>query len=425
MLIFILCFGSTVVLASTTNGTIGASYTSILLDNDAGLWVSGETDTEKIFWDASSPYDVHVTDSDLTGYLWGPGVGWISLNCSNTSSCGSSDFKVANTDAGVLSGYAWGENAGWVSFSCANAETNNCASNSNAKVVIDSDGKFSGYAWSQNFGWIKFDCSSVSSCVQTDWRPASVRNQGNNQGGGGGGSSGGGGGVIQSPISNTPPATSTPITPIEFPGCSSSTCKVAPPKVVYPKTQPEPTNVQVQNNSLVIKPEQTGKLEQEIQKFGKIVVDIADKISSKELVITVENKAEQVDLANVNFEGLPKEGLGYIFHIYAKDSDGVLVQKFDKNILITLPLPEVFLGQKVSVFQRPEDSSKWSRVNIQELTETNVVISVDHLSYFLVTFADDQSNVLNNFSLRWLILIIVIILAILTLVRRKNGKNYD
>ena len=141
MLIFILCFGSTVVLASTTNGTIGASYTSILLDNDAGLWVSGETDTEKIFWDASSPYDVHVTDSDLTGYLWGPGVGWISLNCSNTSSCGSSDFKVANTDAGVLSGYAWGENAGWVSFSCANAETNNCASNSNAKVVIDSDGK--------------------------------------------------------------------------------------------------------------------------------------------------------------------------------------------------------------------------------------------------------------------------------------------
>lgn len=406
------------VFASTTNGTIGSSFTSILLDNTAGLWSSGTANTEKIFWDASSPYDVQITDSELTGYLWGPGVGWISLNCSNTSSCGSSDFKVANTDTGVLSGYAWGESTGWISFSCANAETDNCSSNNNAKVTIDSDGKLAGYAWSQNFGWIKFDCSSASSCVQTDWRPASVRNQT------GGGGSGSGGGVIPSPVSNTPPATNTPMAPIEFPGCSDPGCQVAPPKIVFPKTKPEPTNSFIQNNPLVITPEQAGKLEQEVLNFGKIIINVSPKTSPEQLTFIAENNPQQIDLSSVNFQGLPQKGQGYIFHIYAKKSNGVLVQKFDKDILITLPLPEDLRGKKVRVFQRPEDSSEWSPVSIQELTSTDVVISVDHLSYFLVTLADNQSIVPTNFSWFLIILIIVVIFAILTIAKRKKvGSN--
>ena len=413
--------------ASTTDGTVGSSYTSILLDNTAGLWSSGTADTEKIFWDTPSPYDVHITDSELTGYLWGPGVGWISLNCSNTSSCGSSNFKVANTDAGELSGYAWGENTGWISFSCANEETDNCSSNNNAKVTVGSDGKLAGYAWSQNFGWIKFDCSSASSCVQTDWRPASVRNQSSGSGSGGsGGSSGGGGGIIQPTPANTPPVTNTPSIPevITFPGCSGPGCQVVPPKIVFPKTKPEPTNSFIQNNPLVITPEQVGKLEQEVPNFGKIIVNVSPKTSREQLTFIAENNPQQIDLSSVNFQGLPQKGQGYIFHIYAKNSNGVLVQKFDKDILITLPLPEALHEKKVRVFQRPEDSSEWSPVSIQELTSTDVVISADHLSYFLVTLADNQSIVPTNFSWFLIILIIVVIFAILTIAKRKKvGSN--
>jgi hypothetical protein len=327
-------------------------------------------------------------------------------------------MMVANTDTGVLSGYAWGESTGWISFSCANAETDNCSSNNNAKVTIDSDGKLAGYAWSQNFGWIKFDCSSASSCVQTDWRPASVRNQT------GGGGSGSGGGVIPSPVSNTPPATNTPMAPIEFPGCSDPGCQVAPPKIVFPKTKPEPTNSFIQNNPLVITPEQAGKLEQEVLNFGKIIINVSPKTSPEQLTFIAENNPQQIDLSSVNFQGLPQKGQGYIFHIYAKKSNGVLVQKFDKDILITLPLPEDLRGKKVRVFQRPEDSSEWNPVRIQELTSTDVVISVDHLSYFLVTLADNQSIVPTNFSWFLIILIIVVIFAILTIAKRKKvGSN--
>lgn len=180
--------------ASQTNGTIdGFNYTTTLLNNTHNLWSSLLLNTGKIFWNTQDPYNVHVTDSELTGYLWGSGIGWISLSCANTNSCGSYNFKVTNNGEGILRGYAWGENTGWINFSCANTETNNCSTNNNANVSIDSAGNFSGYAWSQNFGWIRFDCGDSTSCVKTDWRPLSVRSTNNNQGGGGGGGGGSGG----------------------------------------------------------------------------------------------------------------------------------------------------------------------------------------------------------------------------------------
>ncbi len=125
------------------------------------------------YFTTNSDKNVTVTSSELTGYIWGENIGWISLNCSNNSSCGDSDFKVSNTTSGVLSGFAWGENAGWVNFGPFD--------NSSAQTVtIDSNGNFDGYAWSQNFGWIQFDCGVVDACVNTSWRHTVVT------GGGGG-----------------------------------------------------------------------------------------------------------------------------------------------------------------------------------------------------------------------------------------------
>lgn len=96
----------------------------------------------------------HVSQTQLTGYVWAENIGWISLSCENTGSCSTVDYDVTNDGAGNLSGYAWGENVGWISFSCEN--TGSCSS-VDYGVTIDEDGEFAGYAWGENIGWINFN----------------------------------------------------------------------------------------------------------------------------------------------------------------------------------------------------------------------------------------------------------------------------
>jgi hypothetical protein len=84
------------------------------------------------------------------------------MNCDNTSSCGTAEYKVEN-DSGVLTGYAWSENTGYIDF---------------AGVTISGE-EFSGYAYSPNVGWISMNCSNTDSCgtvdykVTTTWRRSS------------------------------------------------------------------------------------------------------------------------------------------------------------------------------------------------------------------------------------------------------------
>lgn len=152
-----------VLLASSTDGTIDSVYKYAW--TEAGGWLDFGT----------SEGDVHISDSALTGYAWSANFGWISLNCSNDSSCATVDYKVSNDGAGNLSGYAWGETAGWINFSP-----------SNGGVTINSSGEFLGYGWSDQIGWIIFNCATTSSCgtvdykVKTDWRPRSARPACNN-----------------------------------------------------------------------------------------------------------------------------------------------------------------------------------------------------------------------------------------------------
>jgi len=92
--------------SSTTNGTIDTV--------DRYAW------SENAGWvDFGGLGDIHVTDSALTGYSYGENIGWISLDCSNTDSCSTVDYGVTNDGSGDLSGYAWSENAGWIDFSAA------------------------------------------------------------------------------------------------------------------------------------------------------------------------------------------------------------------------------------------------------------------------------------------------------------------
>lgn len=150
ILFFILLCSTLLVGGSFANAATG---TISVTNKSAKILTSGDA----ILWRTTNGAAVSITDSVLTGDIWGPTIGWIRLNP------GGGQGGVTNTTAGVLGGYAWGENAGWINFAPTQGG-----------VSIDSNGQFDGYAWSQNYGWIQFDCGVVGACVETDWRPSSA-----------------------------------------------------------------------------------------------------------------------------------------------------------------------------------------------------------------------------------------------------------
>ena len=102
------------------------------------------------------------TTSSGTGYAWGENIGWISLNCSNTSSCATVDYKVSNTVSGNLGGYAWSENAGWINFDPGVG----------SDPAISSSGELTGYAWGENIGWInRSEERRVGKECRSRWSP--------------------------------------------------------------------------------------------------------------------------------------------------------------------------------------------------------------------------------------------------------------
>lgn len=166
--------------ASMTLGTVDpnsdGNYKALILNDSLGN--SNTLNFGK--YSTSSSQNITISDTELRGFAWGEGVGWIVMNCLDTSNgcvLANDSFKIVNDGSGNLSGYAWGENTGWVNFGPF--------TNTSISTVKITDGEFggtlgdAGYAWAENFGWIKFDCSSSDSCVETDWGVEE------NQGGGG------------------------------------------------------------------------------------------------------------------------------------------------------------------------------------------------------------------------------------------------
>jgi hypothetical protein len=159
--------------ASIVSGTISATNNTAQVCETTSCVVSATSPVNFGYFTTATSANVTVTDTELTGYIWGKSFGWAVLNCANTTSgCSSTNgnFKVANNYNGTLSGYAWGDNAGWINFGpFVNSAT--------SQVTINSSGQFNGYAWAQNYGWIKFNCSDSNYCVTTDWRPQNTRPQ--------------------------------------------------------------------------------------------------------------------------------------------------------------------------------------------------------------------------------------------------------
>lgn len=95
-----------------------------------------------------------ITDTSITGYLWGDELGWINLAPTGAG-------VTVDPNTGILYGTAFSQSSGWINFRPTNGG-----------VVINANGELSGYAWNGGAygGWIKFDCSDSASCVKTNWR---------------------------------------------------------------------------------------------------------------------------------------------------------------------------------------------------------------------------------------------------------------
>lgn len=93
------------VFASVTDGTIDGTHKYAWGENIG--WINF----------GLSGGNVHVTDSSLSGHGWSDSYGWINLSPSAT-------VKVLNNGEGNLSGYAWGESLGWINFSSVSIDYN-------------------------------------------------------------------------------------------------------------------------------------------------------------------------------------------------------------------------------------------------------------------------------------------------------------
>jgi len=99
------------------------------------------------------PHALSAGGTPLTGYGWSDNIGWISFNCSNTSSCGTSDYGFVVDPGGNMSGYAWSDNIGWISAN--NADTAGCPTAPCSAKISPADGSMSGWlkAIGNGGGW--------------------------------------------------------------------------------------------------------------------------------------------------------------------------------------------------------------------------------------------------------------------------------
>ncbi len=116
--------------------------------------------------------NVYVYADRLVGYATSS-VGAIALNCDSTPNgniCAgpAGNWKVANDINGTLSGWAWSDVVGWISFNCSNTVT--CGTSDYKVTVSSSTSEFAGWAWSDVVGWISFNCSNTVTCGTVDYK---------------------------------------------------------------------------------------------------------------------------------------------------------------------------------------------------------------------------------------------------------------
>ncbi len=109
--------------------------------------------------------------SNLNGWAWSSNIGWVSLNCQDTSVCSASDYKVQVDSDGKLSGYAWSSNIGWIQFNPAGPYPESPQTSAVIDLVT---GVASGWLRALSYGggwdgWIKITDAKVNSGKFEGW----------------------------------------------------------------------------------------------------------------------------------------------------------------------------------------------------------------------------------------------------------------
>lgn len=116
----------------------------------------------------------------VTGWLWSSAIGWVSLNCSNTNSCGTISYGVnvstSTTDEtdGTFSGFAWSPNVGWIKFE---GKPSNIPSRPHPTIEIDGNGSINGFIRACA-GTVNGDCTGADSPGWDGWIKLSGDNHG-------------------------------------------------------------------------------------------------------------------------------------------------------------------------------------------------------------------------------------------------------
>lgn len=310
-----------------------------------------------------------VTDERITGYAWSASAGWINFNPTNSGQ------GVSNTIDGTLGGAAWVAGRGWLPMS---------------GVTIGEDGRFHGTAGTDDSstGRVAFDCDHCD--VETDWRPVSVRGDGNvpeapqRHGGSG------------PPLATSPSSPDDTLQALGIPPVSDVT--------------------QSFNAPLVLPPGGAGRV---IQTFGPatVIVDIPAGASAQALTITVT-------------EGTAPEGYaayfagGVIFTIVATDGNGNPVHTFDAPLTITLSVPEPLQGADSGVYWLEESTRAWIRIPTVSFGVSTATFTVDHLTTFaIVKVAGAPDRILPHSAYSaylWFLLVIPAAIVVGVLARRRR-----
>jgi hypothetical protein len=165
--LYVLSTMLTMVYASEIVGSIDVTSHSAKVCHDDTCTTYGTIN----FLPSGTQAPVSITDTSITGYIWGNEMGWINLAPSGAG-------VTVDPITGLLYGTAWSQSSGWINF----RPTTNAGIPSGGipvGVSITSSGELYGWAWNGGAygGWIKFDCSFASTCVKTDWRRVSARTQ--------------------------------------------------------------------------------------------------------------------------------------------------------------------------------------------------------------------------------------------------------
>lgn len=143
------------------------------------------------------------TSDNVSGWAWSSNIGWISLNCTNESTCATVNYGVNKNNDNTLTGYAWSSTVGWIQFGglsgfpsgsgtqAVNANVNGTNLQGWARALSNGGGwdgwislsgaapnygvqlsgtAFSGWAWGGSVvGWISFSCSDSGTCATVNY----------------------------------------------------------------------------------------------------------------------------------------------------------------------------------------------------------------------------------------------------------------